>query len=77
MTRLFDVSEVQGSLTEVLSLVAAGNEVVLTRDNTPVACVVPVKPSPQSRTPGLHPGAMQPSADFDEPLPEAFWTAQA
>lgn len=77
MTKLFDVSGVQGSLAEVLSLVAAGTEVVLTKDNTPVAHVVPVKSSSQSRTPGLHPGALQPSADFDAPLPDAFWTGQA
>jgi prevent-host-death family protein len=77
MTRLFDVTGLQGSLSEVLSLVAAGDEVVLTRDNTPVACVVPVKPSSQVRIPGLHPGSMEPSDDFDDPLPEAFWAEQA
>jgi antitoxin (DNA-binding transcriptional repressor) of toxin-antitoxin stability system len=77
MTEVIDVGGSRGNLAEVLSLVAAGTEVLLTKDNAPVACVVPVWPSPQSRTPGLHPGALQPSADFDAPLPDAFWTGQA
>ena len=29
--------------------------------------------SPKPRIAGLHPGAIEMSADFDEPLPDAFW----
>jgi hypothetical protein len=36
--------------------------------STPVA--LSVKP----RMPGLHPGAIWTSDDFDEPLPDEFWT---
>jgi hypothetical protein len=28
---------------------------------------------PSARVPDLHPGALQPAADFDEPLPDEFW----
>jgi hypothetical protein len=32
--------------------------------------LIPSKP----RIPGLHPGAIQVSEDFDDPLPDEFWT---
>ena len=35
----------------------------------------PVPISTQQRVPGLHPGALWTSEDFDESLPEEFWTA--
>ncbi len=28
---------------------------------------------PMERIAGLHPGAFQPTADFDDPLPDEFW----
>jgi len=31
---------------------------------------------PVARVAGLHPGAIQPAADFDAPLPDDFWTGQ-
>lgn len=33
--------------------------------------------SPGIRVPDLHPGAMQPAADFDDPLPDEFWQGEA
>lgn len=37
-------------------------------------CPTPVPVSPKPRVPGLHPGAIWTSEDFDEPLPDEFWT---
>lgn len=34
----------------------------------------PVSVSSKPRVPGLHPGAIWASEDFDDPLPDAFWT---
>ena len=28
---------------------------------------------PAERIAGMHPGAFQPTADFDDPLPDEFW----
>lgn len=36
----------------------------------------PVPISTKQRVPGLHPGALWAREDFDEPLPEEFWTAE-
>ena len=66
-----DVGAEQGTLKELLSLVAAGAEIVLTEGGTPVARLVPVSP----RIAGLHSGVATTSDDFDAPLPDGFWTA--
>jgi antitoxin (DNA-binding transcriptional repressor) of toxin-antitoxin stability system len=68
--RTVDIVEAQASLPELVSLVTAGVEVVLTRDSTPVACLVPMESPPAERVPGLHPGAITTSSDFDQPLPD-------
>jgi antitoxin (DNA-binding transcriptional repressor) of toxin-antitoxin stability system len=44
----------------------------------PVARIVPYKASAMAeRIPDLHPDAMVASDDFDEPLPDSFWTGSA
>jgi prevent-host-death family protein len=73
-TKTVDVSEAQSQLQELLPLVKAGTEVVLTEGNTPVARLIPIGQPPSTRVPGLHPGAFWISEDFDEPLPDEFWT---
>jgi antitoxin (DNA-binding transcriptional repressor) of toxin-antitoxin stability system len=58
-------------------LANAGVEVVLTKNSTPVACLVPMESPAAKRLPGLHPGAIEASKDFDQPLPDKFWTGEA
>ena len=72
-TKTVDVYEAQTHLVELLSLVSAGTEIILTAGNTPLARIVPMADSPTPRIAGLHPGAIWTSEDFDEPLPEDFW----
>jgi len=74
LTKTVDVSEAQTHLKELLSLVLEGTEIVLTKDSTPVARFVPVASPTTMRVAGLHSGAIWTSDDFDEPLPEGFWT---
>ena len=77
-SRIVEVSQSQPNLAELLSLVATGTEIVLTKDGTPIASFVPIAPgSTVPRVPGLHPGAIFTSEDFDEPLPEEFWAGKA
>jgi len=72
-TKTVDVHEAQTRLKELLSQMQAGVEVVLTEDSTPVARLVPIAP----RVAGLHAGAISTGADFDEPLPDEFWSGEA
>ena len=73
-TKTVDVHAAQIHLAELLALVTAGTEVILTEGNTPLARIVPMVVSPTPRVAGLHPGAIWASEDVDEPLPEDFWT---
>ncbi len=77
VAKTVDIVEAQASLPELVSLVNTGVEVVLTKNRAPVACLVPMESSPVARVPGLHPGAIKTSDDFDQPLPDAFWTGEA
>ncbi len=73
-----DVQEAQTQLSELVSLANAGNDVILAQNNMPVARIVPYKASAMAeRIPNLHPDAMVASDDFDEPLPDSFWTGSA
>ncbi|MBY0232395.1 MAG: type II toxin-antitoxin system prevent-host-death family antitoxin [Gemmataceae bacterium] len=74
MERIIDISELPRRWEEALAAVEAGQEIVLSRKASPVARLVPC--APRERVLGLHPGAIQPSADFDAPLPEEFWAGQ-
>lgn len=74
LTKTVDVRETQANLQELLSLVREGTEIVLTEGTTPLARLVPIMLPPAQRVAGLHAGASWMSEDFDEPLPEEFWT---
>jgi prevent-host-death family protein len=73
-TKTVDVHEAQTHLVELLALVSAGTEIILTQGSTPLARIVPVAGTSTPRVAGLHPGAIWTREDFDESLPEEFWT---
>ena len=72
-TKTVDVHEAQTHLVELLSLVTAGTEIILTEGSIPLARIVPLVGA-APRVAGLHPGDIWTSEDFDEPLSEEFWT---
>ncbi|MGA2735465.1 MAG: toxin-antitoxin (TA) system antitoxin [Syntrophobacteraceae bacterium] len=73
LTRTIDVRKEPPDLQGLLSLVAQGPEVVLTEGDIPIARLVPVG----NRVAGLHAGAILTREDFDERLPDEFWTGSA
>lgn len=68
-----DIHEAQTRLLELLPLVAAGNEVIVTHAQKPVMRLVPINNGVKHRVAGLHAGMGWISDDFDEPLPDEFW----
>jgi prevent-host-death family protein len=72
LPKTVDICEAQTHLTELLSKVAAGAEIILTDGNTPIARLVPMVTSPVKRMAGLHSGSIWMSDDFNQPLPEDF-----
>ena len=71
-TTTVDVQELSARFAEVISLAAAGSEVLIIENHIPVARLVPLTFG-QARIPGLHAGASSTSKDFDDPLPDDFW----
>jgi antitoxin (DNA-binding transcriptional repressor) of toxin-antitoxin stability system len=74
MSTTIDIRELPARWEEALALVTSGCEVLLLDGTTPRARLVPCQASPGPLVPGLHPGALEPSEDFDAPLPDEFWT---
>jgi antitoxin (DNA-binding transcriptional repressor) of toxin-antitoxin stability system len=72
--KTLDITQLPDHLLDLLSDIQNQIEVTLTRDGVPLAKVVPLSTKasiiPQ---PGLYPGSMVMSDDFDEPLPDSFW----
>ena len=71
VTKTIDIRDAQ--LSELLSLALAGNEVIITEDDKPVARLIPVSSPGKVRVAGLNRGAACMSEDFDAPLPDEFW----
>jgi antitoxin (DNA-binding transcriptional repressor) of toxin-antitoxin stability system len=72
-TKTVDIEKTQSNLKELLSQVVDGQEIVIMEGDKPIARISPIT----QRVPGLHPGAIWTSEDFDEPLPEDFWAGKA
>ncbi|MDP3285415.1 MAG: hypothetical protein Q8M56_13375 [Desulfobacterales bacterium] len=73
LTKTIDIKKKPPDLKVLLSLVADGTEIVLTDNDTPIARMVQIG----KRVAGLHAGAIRMSEDFDEPLPDEFWTGNS
>jgi antitoxin (DNA-binding transcriptional repressor) of toxin-antitoxin stability system len=71
-TTKVDIQELPARFAEIYSLAQSGTEVIVTEGNIPRALLVPLSRT-NARIPGLHPGAMIASDDFDAPLPDSFW----
>jgi len=70
LTKTVDIKKKPPDLKALLSLVAEGTEIVLTDNNTPIARLVQIG----KRVAGLHAGDILIGKNFDEPLPDEFWT---
>lgn len=75
--KTIDIHADQPSLETLPRLVRAGDEVLLTDGETPLARLIPVARSGSNRVPGLNRGAFWTSDDFDASLPDEFWTGKA
>jgi len=77
LKKTVDVREPQTSLQDLVSLIREGTEVVLIEGATPLAHVIPIVAPSKKRVARLHSGKIWTSEDFDEPLPEDYWTQSA
>lgn len=74
--RTIDIREAQAQLTELVRRALAGDDVRIVDGERLVARLVAVNEGLQAgrRIPGLYPGTIWTSDDFDAPLPDEFWT---
>ena len=71
-----DVEEAKEKLKELIELVGEGTEIVLTEGRVPRARLVSVAPAAAARVAGLHAGSATAAPDFDDPLPDDFWSSE-
>ena len=74
ITKTATVDEAQTHLPELLTLALEGNEVIIAENGKPLVRLVPISPPKKKRVAGLNRGQIWVSEDFDDPLPDEFWT---
>jgi prevent-host-death family protein len=71
MVRTVTIDEASAQFTQLLeNMIAGGDEVIIAREGTPVARLVPASPQPTRRVPGTAKGEIVVPPEFFEPLPE-------
>jgi len=70
MTRIVTIHVAKTTLSQLLVQVEAGEEIVIARDKTPVARLVPITPTRPQRRFGAMRGKAKIGPEFFEPLPE-------
>jgi prevent-host-death family protein len=65
-----NVHEAKTHFSKLLERVAAGERIVIAKAGKPVAELVPLRPKPARRIPGIDKGLVLIHDDFDDPLPE-------
>ncbi len=67
----YNIHDAKTHLSRLLVRVEAGEEIVLARDGTPIARLVPLERPKPNRTPGRWRGRIVIRDDFDAPLQSA------
>lgn len=75
VTKTVDISEARTQLPELLGLALAGVEVLILDGDQPLTKFMPLSGVTGRRFAGLNQGAVWISDDFDDPLPDEFWTS--
>lgn len=72
-TRTVNIDKVEKQLADLLAIVEAGGEIVITQNGKPLARLQTATPAKKKRIAGLNRGTIWTSEDFDAPLPDDFW----
>lgn len=70
--KTFNVHEAKTHFSDILKLVAGGEEVVVAKAGKPVAIIRAFEQPEKTRKPGLFKGKMEMSASFFEPMDPEF-----
>lgn len=67
MTRVIEKTEIQSHLKDLIAEVNVGDEIVVSKDRTPIIRLISGPPKRKKRIPGLSTGQVWISENFDEP----------
>ena len=74
LTKTISIRDAQANLREWVRRALQGDEIIIADADTPLVRLVPIVRGDQPRMAGLSQGQIWTSDDFDQPLPDAFWT---
>lgn len=69
-TTTLNIYEAKTQLSRIVDRAAAGEDIVISRNGTPVARLCQLRPVPRTLKFGLLKGRIEVAPDFDAPLPE-------
>jgi len=72
MTVIVNMHEAKTQLSKLVERARMGEDIVIAKDGTPVARLLPVTSTGQERPVGLYAGKVVLHEDFDAPLPDEF-----
>lgn len=64
-----NMHEAKTHFSKLVARVESGEEIIIARDGTPVARLLPIEPPSSRRVPGRDRGLFEVPEDFDAPLP--------
>ena len=68
----FNIAEAKAHLSELVQKAMMGEEIVIARDNKPLAMLVPIKRAQQKRKPGSGKGQILFMAENFDAIPQGF-----
>jgi prevent-host-death family protein len=68
----FNIAEAKAHLSELVQKAMMGEEIVIARDNKPLAMLVPIKRARQKRAPGSGKGQILFMAENFDAIPQGF-----
>ena len=76
MTKTVNLSKKKINLTQILSIVEEGNEVILTKNKKKIAKVIPLTSEKKERILGQFKEKIWTSDDFEMPVPQEYWESE-
>lgn len=74
LTKTISIRDAQANLREWVKRALQGDEIIIADADRPLVRLVPIVRGDQPRMAGLNQGQIWTSEDFDQPLPDEFWT---
>jgi prevent-host-death family protein len=71
-----NIEEAKKQFADLIAAASEGDEIIITQNGEPLVRLVPIAKPKKKRIAGLNRGSIWTSSDFDEPLPDEFWTGQ-